>query len=139
MIVIDTTSVEELELRLARIIDSFDGTLDDIAGAAAAEVAKAGDIEWPSTRHSENIYARDRSVKAFEVVHEAPGVFAVVNTAGYSGYVDKGYTRKGQATAKPYAARGGTDYSRKMLDLAGPAIAEAIEDAAEARLEGRRG
>jgi hypothetical protein len=31
------------------------------------------------------------------------------------------------------------DYSRKMLDLAGPAIAEAIEDAAEARLEGRRG
>ena len=139
MIVIDSTSVEELELRLTRIIDSFDGTLDDIAGAAAAEVAKAGEVEWPSTQHSENIYARDRSVKAFEVVHEGPGRFAVINTASYSGYTDRGYTRKGARTAKPYAARGGTDYSRKMLDLAEPQIVSAIEDAATERLEGRRG
>lgn len=139
MIVIDTSSVEELELHLTRVISDFDGTLDDIAGAAAAEVAKAGDAEWPSTRHPENIYARDRSVNAFEVEHEGPGRFVVVNTARYSGYTDKGYTRKGQATAKPYAARGGTDYSRKMLALAQTEIVKAIEDAAEERLEARRG
>lgn len=140
MIIVDTASVDALEVHITRIIDGFDGTLDDIAGAAAVEVAKAGEVEWPSTSHSENIYARDRSVKRFEVEHEGTGRYAVVNTASYSGYTDKGYTRqRGARSAGPYAARGGTDYSQKMLSLAQPEIVRAIEDAATERLEDRRG
>jgi len=94
----------------------------------AVRVMEKARINWPSTAHPENIWARDRSVGQFSASGGGDGQRVIENAADYSGYTDGGYTAKGAATAKPWAQRGSTDYLRQTAEAEVEREAQALLD-----------
>lgn len=65
--------------------------------------------DWPSKSHPENIYAKDESVKQFtSVVGE--NYVLLTNESDHGDHANRGTTRRGPGTAKPWYERGGEPY-----------------------------
>ena len=95
---------------------------------AAGELGLEAAIEtWPGPDRAEtHPYQRNRSKKTWRLYTEAFNVLVIENTSGYSYYVELGYTRKGQGTARPWAVRGSVPYS---LTSIGRAVTERFRQA----------
>ena len=70
---------------------------------------------WPGQdRPSIHIYARDRSKRTWRLETTRDKI-KIINTSGYSGYVEEGFTKQGQGTAGPWHIRGAEDYAMAAL------------------------
>ena len=74
---------------------------------------------WPDvgTAHP---YATGKSAKAWKVEAIDTWSVRISNTEGYAGYVELGYTRKGEGTARPWQAKGSVPYLQSIVDAAMP-------------------
>lgn len=137
---IEVTGLDGVARRLRSVIDAVSPQgRDELAGKVADALKLTAEEVWPSRRHPENVFARDRSVKRWVVLKGAPGERVLANEAGYSGFVDAGFTRAGRATARPWQARGSTIYRSQIITAGRERIVEIVNAWTRAALGGDRG
>lgn len=109
-----------LDRRKAEIEASVEHALEKVV----LEVENAMRDRWPrkNSPYGVHPYASGKSAHAWSARVVSPLKMVVANKTPYADLVDKGYTRKGKGTAKPWLDRGGKPYTRSILselDLVG--------------------
>jgi hypothetical protein len=117
-------------------LQGLEGEMDAATAEAADIMLRAAVRVGPSPSHPENIWATGDMRASWRKERVGFGIWRVYNTQDYSGYADEGYTRyNGKSSARPWKARGSTDYTAQIVEAA----QSEIDENARRRLENARG
>ena len=116
---LDRDLVEQVTAQMQLVEVRIDNALERELNRMAYGAMEYAIDTWPSAaRHgiATHPWSKDVSFRAFSLQAPSEGVRVIENTAPPSGYINRGYTRKGPKTARSWKTRGMSDKESYLLE-----------------------